>query len=80
MVIDVTQWNRTESERLKTAQWWQNTFDAISDIVCIISRDLEFQAINEAGVRALGISREEIIGRKCYELVHRAQGPIPACP
>lgn len=59
---------------------WNTTFDAISDIVCVISRDHEFLSINNAGVKALGLPREQIIGRKCYELVHRTTEPIIACP
>jgi len=59
---------------------WNTTFDTISDIVCVISSGHEFLSINNAGVKALGLPREQIIGRKCYELAHRTTEPIIACP
>ncbi|PKN45601.1 MAG: hypothetical protein CVU59_08590, partial [Deltaproteobacteria bacterium HGW-Deltaproteobacteria-17] len=64
----------------RSAQQWSATFDAIDDIVCVLSPGHEFLEINRAGCRALGMAREEILGRKCYELVHGTQAPIPGCP
>ncbi|MFH0988637.1 MAG: PAS domain S-box protein [bacterium] len=77
---DITERKRAESERFLAAQRWQSTFDAISDIVCVISHNHEFLSINQAGVRSIGLSREEIVGRKCFELVHGTKGPIAQCP
>ncbi|MFA5183864.1 MAG: PAS domain-containing protein, partial [Syntrophales bacterium] len=68
-----------ETARLASEKW-QATFDALTDIVCVLSINHEFLEINEAGVRALGLPKSEIIGRKCYELVHGRQSPIPVCP
>jgi PAS domain S-box-containing protein len=59
---------------------WQTTFDAISDIVCVISAEHEFLEINLAGLKALGLPREEIIGHKCYSLVHGTDYSLPICP
>ncbi len=59
---------------------WQQTFDAITDIVCVISLDCKFLRMNKAGCKALGMKEEELIGRKCYELVHGTSSAIPECP
>jgi len=77
---DISERKRAEEALLLSAARWQGTFDAISDIVCILSVDHEFIEINEAGVSALGLPREAIIGRKCFELVHGTNAPIPECP
>jgi PAS domain S-box-containing protein len=64
----------------EAAEYWQNTFDSISDIVTVISRDHDILAVNEAGCKSLNMKKEDIIGQKCYEIVHNTTEPIPGCP
>ncbi len=59
---------------------WDKTFNSMSDIVCMISLDHTFLAINETGMKSLGLPKEKIIGRKCYELIHGTGCPIDTCP
>ncbi len=77
---DITERKRAEEAVRLSAARWQGTFDAISDIVCILSVDHEFVEINKTGATALGLPREAIIGRRCFELVHGTNAPIPECP
>ncbi len=68
-------------ERLTHAKTtWDKTFNSMSDIVCMISLDHTFLAINETGIKSLGLPKEKIIGRKCYELIHGTNCPIETCP
>ena len=62
------------------AERWQETFDAISDAVLVLSPDLDIVEINQAGCCAYGVNREEVIGRRCHEVVHGTSEPIPGCP
>jgi PAS domain S-box-containing protein len=85
-VLDVTDRKKTEEEinRLmaiesQTANEWQKTFDAISDIVAIISPSHEIIRINKAGCLAAGKQPEELIGKKCYEAIHGTGAPIKMC-
>lgn len=59
---------------------WQETFDASLDIFALISKDFEILKINKAGYRNLGKKAEELIGKKCYEVVHGLNSPIEGCP
>ena len=77
---DITEHKRAEEALQSAMQYWQNTFDAISDMVCVISIDHTFLAINKAGVDNLGLPEEQIIGRKCFELAHGTNSPIKICP
>jgi len=79
-VSDITDRKKIEEALQDSMDRWRVALDAISDIVCLISSEHTFLAINEAGVRALNLPRSEIIGRKCYELVHGTTCPIPVCP
>ena len=59
---------------------WRETFDAITDIVMLISPKYEIMRVNRTGYESLGKEPEEIIGRKCYEVVHGLDAPIEGCP
>jgi len=79
-ITDITDRKKIEEALQDSLDRWRVALDAISDIVCLISSEHTFLAINETGVRALNLPRSEIIGRKCYELVHGTTRPIPVCP
>ena len=77
---DITERKLAEETLRLSAVRWSNTFDAISDIVCIISLDNEIIEINKTGCDAIGLPKEEILGRKCFSVVHGTDAPIPDCP
>ena len=62
------------------AREWQQTFDAITDIVALISPDFRFVRVNRAGCMAAGKTEAELVGRRCYEAVHGTNEPIAGCP
>ncbi len=64
----------------KSAREWQELFDASIDIMALISPDFEILRINRAGCEGIGKKREELIGKKCYEVVHGLHSPIDGCP
>ncbi len=62
------------------ADQWQNTFDAIKDAISLIDGEGKIVRCNKAMSGLLGKPFQEIIGRKCWELVHGASEPIAGCP
>ncbi|MBT7616107.1 MAG: PAS domain S-box protein, partial [Calditrichaeota bacterium] len=70
---------RTE-QLLDAAENWKNTFDAIEDLVGLISPDCDFVEVNKAICDFTGLSPEELRGRKCYEVIHGTEEPIKDCP
>jgi PAS domain S-box-containing protein len=84
---DISEQKQAESQREAaleelriSAEKWQSTFNSITDIVSVISLDHTFLEINKAGCDAMGLEREAIIGKKCYELVHHLHNPLAGCP
>ncbi len=59
---------------------WQTTFDAIEDIVMLLSVDHDIIEINKAGLKSLNLLKEEITGKKCFHIVHNTSKPILECP
>ena len=70
--------NPAELER--AASEWQQTFDAISDVVALISPDFKFLRLNRAGYENLPKKAEKVIGKKCCEIVHGQDTPVDDCP
>ena len=84
---DITERKRAEEElrslserESKSAREWQELFDASIDIITLISPDYEILRINRVGYESIGRKREELIGKKCYEVVHGLCSPIDGCP
>jgi PAS domain S-box-containing protein len=63
-----------------TEQELENIFESISDMVIFVSEDYVVRNINKAVSKRLGKTHEEIIGRKCYEVLHGMNGPWSECP
>ena len=69
-----------EKELRQTVDKWETLFRAIGQITMVIGPDHRIQEANALAVRRLGIPREEIIGKKCYEVFHQKDHPRPDCP
>jgi PAS domain S-box-containing protein len=77
---DISERKRADEELRVSAEKWQTTFNSITDIVSVISMDHTFLEINKAGCDSLGLERKDIIGKKCFELVHNLHNPLMGCP
>ncbi|MBI4655040.1 MAG: GAF domain-containing protein [Nitrospirae bacterium] len=58
----------------------QNVFTSISDMLYFTDRDFNIRHVNDAVIVRLGKPKEEIIGRKCYEVFHGKNEPLENCP
>ena len=58
----------------------ENIFSSISDMVYMTDRDFTIKNVNQAVMDKVGLSREQIIGRKCFKIFHGMDEPWPMCP
>ena len=65
---------------LKSRDDWKLTFDTVPDLIAIIDPNYFIVSMNRAMAVRLGISQEEAVGRRCYELLHGSQEPPSSCP
>ncbi len=77
---DITERKRMGEMLLNAAQEWRTTFDAISDIVCLIDLERKVIRCNRAMTTLLGKPFIDIIGQSCYKLMHGTREPIDECP
>lgn len=69
-----------EKEYRHAAREWKLMFDSISEMVSIIDKDNKIVRTNKAFADALKMNPGELIGQKCYCLVHGTSEPHPLCP
>jgi len=63
-----------------TADDWLNIFNSVSDPAMILDNNYSIRLANSSMAVFLGLTAEEITGRKCYELCHGTNGPVALCP
>jgi PAS domain S-box-containing protein/putative nucleotidyltransferase with HDIG domain len=68
-----------EALRLAAAKW-RTTFDAIGDALALSDEKGHILQCNQAMANLVGKPFAEIIGRRCWKVVHGTIGPIDACP
>ncbi len=79
--FDITERKQLEEERIRVAQEWQTTFDATKDVLWILDRDNHILRTNRTAETLFHRPREEMIGKRCWEITHGTAQLIPLeCP
>lgn len=73
---------RREAEELAKglAERWKSTFDAIPDPTGLFEVDGTVKQSNRAFGDFLGKAPQDLVGEKCYRLVHKTESYIDDCP
>jgi PAS domain S-box-containing protein/putative nucleotidyltransferase with HDIG domain len=71
---------QAEEALLKAAKEWQITFDATNDAIWILDQNNIVLHSNKTAERFFHRPLGELIGKKCWEIVHGTEQPIPECP
>ena len=58
----------------------QDTFDAIQDWISLVDLQGTILRANKGAEKILGLPMQQIIDRKCCELMHGSEYPIEGCP
>ncbi len=85
--IDVTQEKElqqalsTSEQVLRASAFdWETTFNSLTDRVTVQDRDFTILKCNKAYADAMGMKPEDIIGKKCYTIMHGTSRPVEGCP
>jgi PAS domain S-box-containing protein len=68
------------AQKKEAREEWELTFDTVTDLVAIIDRNHRIVQINEAIARRFSITKEEAVGKRCYELFHDSFSARDGCP
>ena len=72
--------SRDITEQKRIQEEYENLFNAIGIAVTIIDPQYNILEANSTLLKLTGKSREEIIGKKCYEIFHNNNRPPKNCP
>ena len=59
---------------------WQMTIDAMPEAVFVIDKNHVILKANANFIKMLRLKEGDVIGRKCYEVLHKLKKPWPSCP
>jgi diguanylate cyclase (GGDEF)-like protein/PAS domain S-box-containing protein len=59
---------------------WEQTFHAIPDIIAVIDDHHRIIKANKAMADKLGVKPEDLIGKRCHEIIHGTKEPPANCP
>lgn len=71
---------RAEQNLRQAKEEWEQTFDAVPDLVIILDDHHRIVRANKAMAERLGFTPEIIAGRTCFECVHGEDAPASWCP
>lgn len=77
IIAELAKTNKAVNQALKE---WDRTFNAIDDWIFIIDENFNITKANNAFAKAFKLSPQETVGKKCYELMHKADKPWQECP
>ena len=79
-VIDITERRKAEEVVLRAAEEWRTTFDSITDLVSIHDENGKIVRANKAFASVLKLKPQDVVGKKCCQLVHGTNKPPTNCP
>ncbi len=77
---DTTRNKKNTIQRERVEPEWQDIFDAADDFIFISDADYKITRENRALANALKMEPPAIIGKRCYELLHKTHEPPLSCP
>ena len=78
-MLDITERTLAENKNKEIAKNWQITFDSIDDLILLLSPDHDIIEINKAGLAFINKTREEVVDKKCFTLIHNTDCSIINC-
>src|SRR5690349_184433 len=81
MTMDNSDISPTQQEKiLHSNQEWELTFDAVSELILLTDADHNVIRVNRAMADRCGMTPEELVGRKCFEVMHGSEHSPDNCP
>lgn len=65
---------------LRAKREWEQTFDAVSDLIFILDTDHSIVRANRAMAERCGRTPRELVGCKCYDVIHDSGSVPDYCP
>jgi len=72
--------HRMENTFIKASKKWEAIFDSIGQPAMVLDSDHYIVEANKATLKATRMTKEQLVGKKCYEIFHKSTEPPENCP
>jgi PAS domain S-box-containing protein len=79
-ISDVSQQKMAEKAILRAKRQWEQTFDAVPDLIAIIDEQSNIVRVNQALAKRLGVSPQACVGKACHDIFCDDGLPSTDCP
>jgi PAS domain S-box-containing protein len=79
-ILKVMKRKHIKDQLLRIHDSWEQTFDAIPDLIMILDAEHRIIRANKALAEKIGYAPEQLIGRSCYHAIHKTGEPPLFCP
>jgi len=80
IIRDLTERQKVEDALIQAKEEWENTFEAVPDLIAILDTNYHVVRLNKAMADRLGVDPEEAVEVSCYSAVHGLNAPPSFCP
>ena len=80
LMEEVIERKRAEYSYATAVREWSATFDAFNDPVWLLDLSGKILRSNKAASDVFNIDPTDLIGKKCWEIVHQTKTPVEECP
>lgn len=80
IIRDITEHKKAEEAIIKAKEEWENTFDAVPDLIAILDTNFKVIRANKAMANKLNVKPQNTVGLTCYKAVHGLDEPPSFCP
>jgi two-component system cell cycle sensor histidine kinase/response regulator CckA len=78
-INDITDRKLTEQAIIRAKKQWEQTFDAVPDLIAIIDEKSEIVRVNQALANRLGVTPMDCVGKTCVQVFHEGQVVSKGC-
>jgi PAS domain S-box-containing protein len=72
--------SREERQLRERTREMETLVNGITDFILVINPDMSIADVNESFLQKMGYTRDEVIGRKCYQVYHGLDHPCEGRP
>lgn len=80
IIHDITDRKIAETKLVDSATQWQTTFDTVQEGICLIDNNQQIVRCNKVMYEQFPNSGDNMIGKKCWEVIHQTTALLPECP
>ncbi len=77
---DISERVKAQKEVVESKIFLDSIFNSMSDMISIQDTNFNIIKVNQAFLDYFQMPLDDIIGKKCYEIIHETNEPYPKCP